>query len=105
MISANRNCQRQGASRRFSPYLIHRQRQDPLAAGSLPLLTAIHPVLRLRYVNHDPLQLFIRVNQLNVAVFTPKFSRSSPELRGLLSPCSNSSNHENRPAIRNRTSM
>ena len=47
-----------------------------LAAGSLHLLTAIHPILRFQNVNHDLLQIIIRVNELNVSALRPELFRS-----------------------------
>ena len=44
-----------------------------LAAGSSPLLSAFHPLLGLRYINHDLLQIIIRINELNIAALGPNF--------------------------------
>lgn len=44
-------------------------------AGSLPLLTAVHPVLSLQNVNHDLFQILVCINELNIATLRPTASR------------------------------
>jgi hypothetical protein len=42
-----------------------------LDAGTLPLVAAIHPILRLQDVNHDLFQILVRIRELNVATLRP----------------------------------